>query len=227
MAVSARLKAVAELVPACGTVADIGCDHGKLAVALVQSGRARRAICGDISPGSLEKARKLVAQCGLEGTVSLRQGNGLGVLETGEADTAVIAGMGGLLISKILEEGADKAPRTLVLSPNRDAALLRRYVTAHGCCIVDETLVFENRHYYTVIRAERGESPALSDMELEFGPVLLKKKPEILKQYLKRCIARLQAIQHRLERADSPGKLQLLNDIEEKLRRYAEVERCL
>jgi len=227
MDISGRMRQIIDMVPASGTVADIGCDHGKVAVALVQSGRAQRAVCGDISAGSLDKARKRVRECGLEARVALREGSGLTVLEAGEADAAVIAGMGGLLIAQILGEGADRAPGTLVLSPNRDAALLRQRLIAQGYYIADEALVYENRHFYPVILARKGASRALNDIELEFGPVLLEKKPEILKQFLARRVRETRAIQGRLEKNGSPGGRQLLEGINRRLIKYAEVEKCL
>jgi tRNA (adenine22-N1)-methyltransferase len=138
---SQRLQAVADMVPPGSTVADIGCDHGKAAVALIRSGKAQRAICGDISAPSLDKARCLAHECGMEDRVSLRVGDGLAVLQPGEADAAVIAGMGGMLIAAILERGAASAPDALVLSPNRDAAKLRRTLVTCGYRIADETLV--------------------------------------------------------------------------------------
>jgi tRNA (adenine22-N1)-methyltransferase len=227
MTASIRLGAIADMVPACNIVADIGCDHGKVAAALVQSGKAQRAICGDISAGSLGKARKLVCESGLEDRVSLREGSGFSVLTAGEADVAVVAGMGGLLISRILAEGAEAAPDMLVLSPNRDAALLRRQLVAQGFYIADEALVYETRHFYPVIRAQRGTSRAFTDIELEFGPVLLEKKPEILKQFVQRRIQETQAICGRLERSGSPGKQQLLEGIKGQVKKYTEVEKCL
>lgn len=227
VALSERLQAIVDMVPACAVTADIGCDHGKVAVALVQNGKARRVICGDISAGSLDKARKLTREYGLEDSISLRVGSGLSVLEAGEAGAAVIAGLGGMLIAQLLEYGADKAPDTLVLSPNRDAALLRQCLVTHGYRIEDETLVYENGHFYPVICAVKGESYALSDMEMEFGPVLLQKKPELLKRYLLRRIGETQKIRDKLLDTDSPRRLQLLGEADERLKKYAEVEKCL
>ncbi|MEL7603831.1 MAG: class I SAM-dependent methyltransferase, partial [Bacillota bacterium] len=119
MILSGRLKEIIGMVPEAKTVADIGCDHGKVAVSLVKGGKAQRAVCGDISGKSLDKARKLVNASGLSASVVLREGSGLSVLTAGEADVAVIAGMGGELIVRLLDEGADKAPGTLVLSCNK------------------------------------------------------------------------------------------------------------
>ena len=227
MTLSERLKHIIDMVPTSGTVADIGCDHGKVAVALIQSGKAKQVVCGDISPGSLDKARKLARVNGLEGSVALRRGNGLSILAVGEADVAVIAGMGGELIVRLLGEDADKVPGILVLSCNRDTALLRQWLVTHGYCIEDEVLLFENGHLYPVIRAAKGESRVLTDIELEFGPVLLQKKPELLRHFLQRCIHEAQTIRDGVERSKARKKQQLLDEINERLSKYAEVEKWL
>ena len=227
MIISERLKLIIDMVPVSGTVADIGCDHGKVAVALVQSGKAKHVVCGDISPGSLDKARRLTRENGLTGSVALRRGSGLSVLAVGEADVAVIAGMGGELIVRLLGEDEDKAPGILVLSCNRDTARLREWLVTHGYCIEDEALLFENGHLYPVIRAVKGVSRALTDIELEFGPVLLQKKPELLSSHLRHCIRETEAIREKLDKSDSLRKPQLLEEIDERLKRYAEVEKWL
>jgi len=227
IALSQRLQAVADMVPPGGIIADIGCDHGKVAIALLYSGKARCAICGDISAASLDKARILACECGMEDRVSLRAGDGLAVLQPGEADAAVIAGMGGMLIADILEQGTESAPDTLVLSPNRDAAKLRRTLAACGYRITDEVLVCEAGHFYPIILAVRGQGPALSEAELEFGPVLLQKKPETLRQLMRRRVAETEAVRERVAASSSPRKAQLLKDAEARLQKYTEVQKWL
>ena len=227
MELSGRLRAIAEMVPYTETVADIGCDHGKLAVWLVQMGRAQRVICGDISIKSLDKARRLAEAEGLSDRISARAGSGLGILAAGEADAAVIAGMGGELIVSILEADRDKAPDTLVLSCHTSADVLRSWLVENGYCFEDEALVEEKGHFYPIMRLVRGQSPALTVVEREFGPVLLKSKPEALRRLVEKRIRKAKDIRGLLERADSPLKAELLTEAEDKLTQYEEVLRCL
>jgi tRNA (adenine22-N1)-methyltransferase len=227
MELSGRLRAIAEMVPHTGTVADIGCDHGKLAVWLMRQGWAQRVICGDISTKSLNKARRLAEAEGLSGQIDARAGSGLGILTAGEADAAVIAGMGGELIVSILEADRDKAPDTLVLSCHTSADVLRGWLAENGYYFEDETLVEEKGHFYPVMRLVRGQSPALTGAECEFGPVLLQNKPEALRRLVEKRIRKIKDIRSQLERADSPRKTDLLAETKEKLTRYEEVLRCL
>lgn len=224
---SYRLKAIVTMVPECQTVADIGCDHGKVAVWLLKNERAKYAVCGDISGRSLDKARKLVASKGLQAAVSMREGSGFAVVEQGEADTAVLAGMGGELIASILENGKDRLPDTLVLSCNKGSGVLRKWLSENGYLIEAEDLVLENRHYYPVIRAIKGKSRPLSELELEFGPVLLEQKPKLLKYYVDHRIDQTKAIRSKLMKTKAVRKEELLSEIDGRLQTYKEVKKCL
>jgi tRNA (adenine22-N1)-methyltransferase len=224
---SFRLKAIVSMVPETETVADIGCDHGKVAVWLLKNGIAKYAVCGDLSGRSLDKARKLAASKGLGDAVSLREGSGFDVLNKGEAQTAVVAGMGGELITSILEQGKDKLPDSLVLSCNKGSGVMRKWLSENGFVIEDEDIVLENRHYYPVIRAIRGESKQLNELELEFGPVLLQKKPKLLKYYVNHRIDQTKSIRAKLQKTKAARKEELLIEIDERLNAYAEVLKCL
>ena len=98
-----RLFELCDMVRGYSCVADIGCDHGRLSCALLQSFDIKRVIAADISETCLQKARKLAEKCGLLSRIDIRCGDGLSVLCAEEADAVIIAGMGGELISNILE----------------------------------------------------------------------------------------------------------------------------
>ena len=52
-----RLEAVFSIVPKAHAIADIGTDHGYLAVELINRQRAEYVIAGDVHKGPLESAR--------------------------------------------------------------------------------------------------------------------------------------------------------------------------
>jgi tRNA (adenine22-N1)-methyltransferase len=224
---SKRLNAIVNMVPKAQVVADIGCDHGKIAVEMIENGTAENVICTDISGASLAKAKKLAKAKGLFDFVAFRQGDGLDVLHAGEADIAVIAGMGGELIANILQSGELRVPDTLVLSCNTASGLLRGWLCDNGFAIVDERLIMEGRHFYPVILATRGNCEPLSDVELEFGPVLLKTKPKTLKAYVRRRIELTNDIRKKLRKANKSSKEALIKEIEAQRKKYEEVYKCL
>ena len=153
-----RLSRALDMLRGSQTVADIDSDHGRLAVALLQQGAAERVIACDISAPSLEKARALCSRCGLGGRMDFRVADGLGGLRPGEADALVMAGMGGLVMGRILQEGATvaAAARRILLQPQGNLPELRAFLYENGYCVQDEAIVLDNGRYYQLILAAKG-----------------------------------------------------------------------
>ncbi len=103
---SNRLQAVASWIAPCGTVADVGTDHGYLSVWLLQTHTAQRVIASDIHAGPLDRARRSAAEYSLENAIRFELCDGLQFAGADAADTVVIAGMGGETIIAILEGAA-------------------------------------------------------------------------------------------------------------------------
>lgn len=152
---SLRLQAVADFVTNGNRVADIGTDHGFLAIYLIQSGRCPHAVAMDVRKGPLQRAREHIAAAGLTDRIDTRLSDGAAALAPGEAESAVIAGMGGLTVIQILE--AAKAAqgwlglREWILEPQSDLAKVRRYLWENGFSINRENLVLEDGKYYPVL----------------------------------------------------------------------------
>lgn len=146
--ISNRLKLIASYAEKSDVVADVGTDHGYVPIWLLQNDSCRGVILSDINSGPLEKARDNIREHLGDVELDIRQGSGLSVLKPGEADMIVIAGMGGILTSKIIEADKDVAlaAKRLVLQPRRDAALLREYIAGSKQFVIfDEQVIRENR----------------------------------------------------------------------------------
>lgn len=182
IALDPRLSMIASLVGQCQCCADIGCDHGRLGASLLQKGDCERMVLTDISEPSLKKARRLIADLGLEGRVQFSVDDGALALE-GPVDAAVIAGMGGLTIAKIIREGRERlADARLILQPNVAAPQLRKALCECGYAIYDERVARDGRRNYIVIAAKPGHSD-YSEKQLIVGPVLLERLSEELTPY--------------------------------------------
>ena len=186
-----RMQIALDMFPTCRVAADIGSDHGKLAVALLQTNACKRVIATDISAPCLAKARKAARAYKLEDRMEMRVGNGLLALSENEVEVAIIAGMGGELIAQILEEGKEVARpmKALLLQPMQHAARLRYYLRGHGWRIEDEAICVEGRRVFEWMRVSRGEvdnyprgldsledGPNVID---EMGPILFKRRNPI------------------------------------------------
>jgi len=158
MKLSERLLKIAELVHDCSTLADIGTDHGYIPVYCVREGLCKKAIACDINEGPLKSAEENISRYGLGEKIDTRISDGLKELDTNEADTIIIAGMGGFLIRDILIAGADKisADTRLILQPMVAAAELREFLCANGYEIITEKLAREDDKFYNIILAKKG-----------------------------------------------------------------------
>lgn len=184
-----RLLAIAKLVPRGHKVADIGTDHAILPVYLINENIAQQVIASDLREGPLEAAKKTVRQSRLEEKIELRLGNGLSTIKPGEADVAVIAGMGGGTIKNILEEYVDNCPvTTLVLQPMGDSGILRKWLVKNGWKISDEDIVEEDGRLYEIIYAVRGLEETTDKLIISLGPRLIEKKHPLLEKLIEREI---------------------------------------
>lgn len=151
-----RLESILSHVSA-NVLADIGCDHGKVAVYAVLRGLAKRAIAADISEESLKKARALAAETGAEG-IEFRVGDGMKVLKANEADNVVIAGMGAREIKKILSQ-APETDAKFILVPHDDAPVLREYLAQSGYEKSSDRIVKAGGKFYPVIVCKKTGKP--------------------------------------------------------------------
>ncbi len=155
MSVDNRLRKISGMVKRGSTVADIGTDHAYLPVFLVKEGIISKAFACDIGDGPLENARANIEKSGVSG-IEIRKGDGLNAVEPFEADTFIIAGMGGDLISEILDSSPwirDKKYE-LILQPMTAVEDLREYLCSEGFEIVSEQAVTAQNRIYTVMKVQ-------------------------------------------------------------------------
>ncbi len=158
---SPRLMALARQVPKGAKLADIGTDHAYLPVWLIRQGIVSEAIAADLREGPLTRGREVARQWGVpEEQISFRYCDGLAGLSPGEADTIVIAGMGGETIAHILTESPwAKQPGLLyLLQPMSSVPELRQYLSEEGFFIEEELLALEEDKLYVVLRVRPGRS---------------------------------------------------------------------
>lgn len=190
---SKRMQVNADLCSKGGVVADIGCDHGYLSIYLVQSGKKECAIAMDVRPGPLSKAKENVSAYCLEDKITFRLSDGLEKLSPNEADTIIIAGMGGPLMEEILKKGHDVAAccKELILQPQSDIPHFRRFLMEEGYLLLEEECVLDEGKYYFPMRvcprtsefASKGYN-LTSDVEFAYGGHTLQQKNPVLKEYL-------------------------------------------
>lgn len=227
MKLSKRLQKIADFVPKESTVADIGTDHGFIPVYLIENNISKKVIGTDISRGSLEKIIELIKKEGLEDYIEVRLGDGLDILNPYEVDTLIIAGMGGILIGEILENGKKVASsiQNYILQPMVGAKELRKYLVNNGFQIIDEDLVFEEDKYYEVIFAKKGNQYIEKDIYYEISQILIEKKHPLLKSFLEYKKSKIEKIINEVKLVETDKSKNKYNELNQLLSRYQEVLR--
>ena len=155
--IDSRIGAVRNLVTG-SRVADVGADHGYLSIELARSGRVE----------------KVIATVG--NVIDVRLGDGLKILSAGEVDTICIAGMGGALIKKILDDAPEvvNSARQLILQPMNAAEKIRTRLAENNWTIDDEDLAEASGIIYEIISAVRTEDSSPKIFKRESSPLLKK-----------------------------------------------------
>ncbi|XZF74766.1 tRNA (adenine(22)-N(1))-methyltransferase [Bacillus sp. AL-1R] len=227
---SKRLKRVFDYIPEGTKLADIGSDHAYLPCYAVLNKRCTSAIVGEITEGPYNSARSTIRQSGLEGIVEARMGDGLEVLEPNEVDVITIAGMGGSLISSILENGKEKLQgvETLILQPNIGAHQIRNWLDKEGYSLVEEDILEEDGKIYEILVASKSNLNSVygkkKEMEIFIGPYLLRDKNEAFKKKWEHEKNNFERILTQLESAkQTEESVQKMKEIEQKLEWIKEV----
>lgn len=166
-----RLQTVADLVPQGQPLADIGTDHGRLPAWLLLHDRIPCAVATDLRPGPLSKAQELAKRWALEDKLSFRLCDGLTALSPKEAETIVIAGMGGETIAEIMAavSWAREPGHCYILQAMSGMDGLRRYLSVANFRIVKEILVEDGNTLYVVLYVEPGGGKKLTEGEIWAG----------------------------------------------------------
>ena len=216
---SERLQIIYDMVPKCHTVADVGCDHGYLTIALLECGKVDKAIAMDVNKGPLNSAKENVSLYGLSDNVDFRLSDGLKKLSASEADVICICGMGGALITRILDAGLTvaKTATTLILEPQSEYDKLREFLVRNHFSFLDEELCMEEGKIYPIIKVsyEPDSSASLNADELEYGPIIIKKRPLLFEKLLEKNKNEYLSILEKLEKKDTASDSPIHKRIEE------------
>jgi tRNA (adenine22-N1)-methyltransferase len=198
---SRRLECVLGLLGPCQVLADVGTDHGLVPVAAVCRGLAARALAVDLREAPLAGALTLIEKSGVADRVIALRGDGLSGLEGRTVDAVVMAGMSGESMLRILERAPDVLARVtqLVLQPNQNAQLLRRWALQTGWHLRDESMLEERGQFFVTCRFAPGAGrdpayrlPGWTEEALcSVGPRLLARRDPVACRWFERQRARV------------------------------------
>jgi tRNA (adenine22-N1)-methyltransferase len=142
-----RLRAILELCPAEGAVADVGSGHGRLAAEIKRRWPQRQVYATEVNPGPSAELRRLL---GATSGVEIFEGEGLAPLAELACCGVVIAGLGGSSIARMLERDREVAQRLswLCLQPAQRSERLVEWLEAARWTWLDQRRVAEKGHLY-------------------------------------------------------------------------------
>lgn len=186
MELSNRLKTIASFVTEGYCVADVGTDHGYIPIFLTEMGKCPKAYAMDVNKEPLKRAKQHIEEMNMEDKVFCILSDGLNQLPFGEVDSIVIAGMGGDLMVRILEQDKEKLTgiKELILSPQSHLEKVRSLLHHMGFCILKEEMIKEDGKYYVILRAVHGKESYEKDCFYEYGKCLILNQHLVLLEYL-------------------------------------------
>ena len=233
MKLSNRLEMVVSFVKPGTAAADVGTDHGHVPVELVRRGIVDHAYAMDVRKGPLSKAEENIAAAGLKDKIETRLSDGVNKLKAGEANTVIIAGMGGELVIHILEEGRHvwETVEQWILSPHSELHKVREWLVQNGFTIVKEDMVFEEGKFYTVMDVRPCTSADANveyqvEKDYRYSPYLRAQKHPVFVDFLKDEEEKLLTLKANLEKLteQSERAKESLKEVEDKLSMNREVQ---
>ena len=226
MELSKRLTWIISKMDECDVIMDVGTDHGYIPIELIRRNIANKVIASDINKEPLKKAKINISLEGLSNKINLRLGGGLKPLNNNEVQGILIAGMGGNLIRDILKDDISKVKDIdyLILQPAQNPEVLREYLYTENYEVIDEDICLDEGKYYELFKVKYKEnnSSKLEDIFYEVSPILLNKKGEVFKEYLKEKIEKYKKVnnfikdetEHALARKNElNNKIEIIEDL--------------
>jgi len=226
---SKRLATIADFVKSGSRVADIGSDHALLPTYLVNNKISPYVIAGEVNNGPFLAATRQITEQGLEGEVSVRKGNGLEVIDHSDNISVItIAGMGGALITEILQNGIEhvRYMERLILQPNVGDEIVRKWLDNNYWNIIDEVIIEEDQKIYPIIVAEPRKNinddpnylldSTRTKKELyRLGPILWQKKPSVLMKKWEQELKKTEYILVQLQKAKGDNEEKIKSMLKE------------
>jgi len=170
--VNKRLDLILNEIPAGIGVADVGTDHGYIPIKLCESGFSGKIYATDINQGPLNSAIAAAKRKNVENNITFICCDGLSGICSSKVDTVVIAGMGGDLICKIIDEcdWIFSKKIKLILQPMTKSEILRYYLINNDISIEKEITTKDSGKIYQILVCSISKATEkYTDFDLFFG----------------------------------------------------------
>lgn len=147
---SERMEGILSLIPKSEIIIDVGTDHAYIPEAIIKRNISKKVIGTEINQKPFLKAKEYVSMKNLDDSIEIRKGDGLHVIDGDELKVVIVAGMGGLLINRIIKENLSKFQDNdiIITQPMNAVDKNRKFLNENNFEIIDEILCKEDHHYY-------------------------------------------------------------------------------
>ena len=206
-----RLDYITSLLKEYNTIADVGTDHGFVPISAIKDYNLSHAYALDINDGPLLNCKQNIMLEGLMDKIDIIKSDGLKEFDK-IVDAIVIAGMGGELIKKILSDSLPKAlkAKALILSPNKEEDLLRKFLINNGFVIALEHIIYDHNHFYEIIKAIPGDGIIYSELDIKYGPYLRREKSD---EFIRKWTRKLHQLELAYKNSGEEKKEMILSKI--------------
>ena len=172
-----RLKRIKDYIYPARIIMDIGCDHGYLIKLAFDDEKTKiiKAYAVDNKNGPLNQAKDNLIE--YDNVIYLLQ-DGLSTFYD-DVDCVIIAGMGGDLIIRILNDFFNKTTINhnlkFILEANKHSEKVREFMFNNGFIIDNESIIYEDNKYYEIDSFVKGNIK-YNDYDIMFGPINLKER---------------------------------------------------
>ena len=204
--ISKRIRTIASLIGPDENVLDVGTDHAFLPIVLKKSGHRGRIRASELRKGPRANAIKNLRESGID-DVEVYLTDGVKGIDF-PADTVVIAGMGYVTVIGIISESREYfRGKRIIIQINHEVDKLRRWLMDNGFMIENE-LMIKDYKYYEILTVREGEMK-LDEMQIRFGPLLLKEQSKTFRECYNQRVEKLEDIIKTLpENHEDIGKLE-------------------
>lgn len=206
--ISKKLFLISKLVKE-KVVADVGCDHGQLAIYLALKKNCNVYAC-DVRKKPLEKAVNNSKKYGVFEKISFFVSDGLKKVPF-NFGCVVVAGMGGKLIEKIIfkEKRLKTSEIKLILQPQSFLFELRKNLALKGFFVEKEIVVLEKGKFYVALVARfKNKSRKISLKQAVLGK-LFKEKSFVVLNFFKYVKKKHEKILQGLKKSCNPSFKQI------------------
>jgi tRNA (adenine22-N1)-methyltransferase len=186
MALSKRLAGLCAYVEPGSVIADVGSDHAQVPLYLFSLGRIQKAEAIENKQGPFERMSKAILASPYAKQTHLSLSEGLNDLDQ-DVDTLILAGMGGSLVLKILNEFPTKLQqiKTIIVDAHTDQRMVREGLSKLSYSLQDEDFIVDGKIPYNLMKWVKSPVPPIySEAELTYGPINLLKWTDLFQESL-------------------------------------------